>query len=332
MKHHSKPLMIETGPVGVAGIFTLEISKVVGYDNNNEPILELKERIGPFKNLITDQGLDRMGNNASPFAYCQVGSGSTAPAFSNTALVSYVAGQLGSTDGVGAVVTASPYTNSYAYKRCKYQFGVGAAAGNLSEVGTAWAASGATLFSRQLILDGSSTPITITVLSDEVLTVYYEFRVYPPVVDVTGTMLITGTVPANHNYIVRACEIDQVQSTFSPGWASDGGGAEWRSAGALSDGSAGGGAWQGVIGTILQSPTGTSSGSSPSVAVSAYSAGSLERIGSYTFGLATTNPIRSIRYRFGWTTYQLQFDPAIPKTADNTFTVQFKHSWARRTI
>lgn len=308
---------------GCEGWFTLEISKV-GKDGE----LILQRTIGPFKNLITNQGLNMLGTVSTPMQYCHVGTGTTPPAVTDTQLVNRIASQLYSSNaGIstsGIVSTPTPY----AWYRLVSTFAVGAAAGNLSEIGMGSAATGAVLYSRELIRDGSGTPITITVLSDEILTTTYEHRIYPPTTDVTGSINFTGTTPATYSYTVRACEIDQVTGDFNPGWGPTvaAGFGSWQHAGNMS-----GGGFTGIIGPTTGSPAGTNVGSTSTVA-SAYSSGSLERAMIMTFGIAITQPIRSIKYYCGFATYQIQFDPAIPKTNANELKVGLKHSWSRRTI
>jgi len=153
-----------------------------------------------FPNLITDAGLDLFGTlsgaSSIVFAFCRVGSGNTAPAFSNTALVSQVAfsnTQQANADGVNRSGTF------YGWRRRTLRFAAGVATGTLAEVGVSATQTGA-LFSRALILDGGGAPTTITVLSDEVLDVTYELRCYPTLADATGTVNISGT---NYNWTAR---------------------------------------------------------------------------------------------------------------------------------
>lgn len=153
-----------------------------------------------FPNLITDAGLDLFGTlsgaSSIVFAFCRVGSGNTAPAFSNTALVSQVAFSntvQANTDGVNRSGTF------YGWRRRTLRFAAGVATGTLAEVGVSATQTGP-LFSRALILDGGGAPTTITVLSDEVLDVTYELRCYPTMADATGTVNISGT---NYNWTAR---------------------------------------------------------------------------------------------------------------------------------
>jgi hypothetical protein len=144
-----------------------------------------------FPNLITNAGLDLLGTTGLTYVttYCRVGSGNTAPANTDTALVSQVAA---SNTVQGAAVTGVNRSGAfYSFRRSTIRFTAGTATGTLAEVGVSATVSGS-LFSRALILDGGGSPTTITVLADEVLDVTYELRVYPTLTDATGTVTIAG--------------------------------------------------------------------------------------------------------------------------------------------
>ena len=284
-----------------------------------------------FPNLILNQGLDRMGDNNLYRNYCQVGTGSTPPAATDTQLVSPAgaSASVTSTGGGNAqgIVTGPP---RYAFDRRVYRIPAGTATGNLTEVGVSWAAgTGATLYNRALILDGSGNPITITKLADEVLDVTYELRTYIPTSDVTGTVVIAGTT---HDYIIRAAEADQVKPQFAAGWGPEvSGGSIYSWSAAMLANNKGNAAFTGNIASIDGIPATSYGGPAAIVSSSGYTPGTYQRVGKHTYGLGG-NPIRSVLYSFGWCSYQCQFDPVIPKGAANTFEVEFVHSWARRDI
>lgn len=322
---------IKLPTVGFAGIFTLDAHKVDEYGN----IVSTRRLAGPFKNLITDQGLNRMGANDSFIAYCQVGSGNTPPANTDTGLEAFVAGVQYNT-GAGSSFTRSaqatpPY---YAWDRLKYRFAAGVAEGNLSEVGVGWASSGSTLFSRALIVDSGGNPITITVLSDEVLDVTYEFRVYPPTTDVTGTITISGD---DYDYTLRAGNVTThylIGLDGGNGWGIGGssGFASTGTSAAMGTSIGRNRGRQGAIGPITGLPAGPDVPGAVTVNQITYVSSSLEREGELVFALDATTNIRCIQYQFGWCCYQVEFDPVIPKNNTNVFNITFQHSWARATI
>lgn len=320
--------VIVARPEGHEGWFKFRIGK-----GDERGIQDVRVETDWMQNLITNQGLDRHGNGTDWLRYCQVGSGNTAPTFTDTTMATLVAAAqnvLGAGSSFRGVVTSPEY---YAYYRMLYRFTTGQAAGNLQEVGIGWGTTGSTLYSRALIVDGAGNPITLTVLADEILEVFYEWRIYPPTVDKTGTINISGN---DHDYILRAAEVDQLQSQYGAGWGpwgADTGGIAWGANAGMRGNNQGNGAWQGAIGPITGSPTGAASGGSPTIVNPAYVNNSLERKGSHVYGIGTTNPIRSILYSWNiGASYQVEFDPVIPKTNMNQFTIEFIHSWARRTI
>lgn len=265
-----------------------------------------------FPNLILDGGLDRMGANSDYLNWCQVGSGSTAPVATQTALVNRIAGTNTQQASVNGAQASAPY---YGWRRLTYRFAQGVAAGNLSEVGVGWDSTGS-LFSRALILDGGGSPTTITVLSDEVLDVTYELRRYPGTVDLTGTVVLNGVT---HNWVSRAAGV-----TNSGLWTGTGQMAlDWAAS------------FAGDIGTVTAlNPSGTSE--LMSTTSLAYSSGSYARAATVSAGLDQSNlggGIRSIvisSNAWGAGRYQIQFDPAIPKDNTKVLSLTIQHSWARR--
>ena len=264
-----------------------------------------------FPNLILNGGLDRVGDNTDYMNWCQVGSGSTAPVATQTALVNRIAGTSTRQSSVEGAQASAPY---YGWFRRTYRFAQGVAAGNLSEVGVGWATSGS-LFSRALILDGGGSPTTITVLSDEVLDVTYELRRYPGTVDLTGTVVLDGVT---HNWVSRVSGV-----TLAASW-----GGAWRTA--LDYASA----HSGDIGDVTASaPSGTSR--NLSVTNLAYSSGSYARAATVSAGLNDSNLSGGIRSILifsyaGSGNYQIQFNPAIPKDNTKVLSLTIQHTWARR--
>lgn len=152
-----------------------------------------------FPNLITNAGLDGVAT-LRPFRQltqcCKVGSGSTPPAFTDTALESYVAG-VGASSGTyltnaTGYVSVSP-SLYYTYDTEVFLFPLGAVVGNISEVGVGSATSNTgILFSRALIKDSGGNPTTLTLAADEQLRVTYELRWYVETTDVVTTQTIAG--------------------------------------------------------------------------------------------------------------------------------------------
>lgn len=273
-----------------------------------------------FDNLITDIGLDSIGNAAiTQISACVVGSGSTAPSFADSALVAQVA----STTTVQSNTTGSqPSAPYYGWRRAVYRFAAGVAAGNLAEVGIK--CSNGNLFSRALILDGGGSPTTITILIDEVLDVTYEHRIYPSLVDATGTVDISGI---SYDYTARASFV--TAGYFTPQ--------------AIMIGGVGGpsGIIQVYSGAINASITGGPSGSaanSGAPSLAAYTPGSYQRDATFPFGLNDGNvggalsALVFLGYGVNMGLAQIQYDPVIPKDNTKIMTLAYRHIWARATI
>ena len=315
---HSDPIGITSG---LSGRFRIEALKV---DARGQPIEASRRVLADwFPNIITNAGLNRIGTNSDWLLACQVGTGTATPLATDTGLAAFLAGSTTRQDSVVGAQGSSPF---FGWRRNTYRFAAGVGTGNLSEVGIGWASTGATLFSRALILDGSGVPTVITKLADEVLDVTYEFRCHPPVADTSGNITITGS--GTHAFVARAANVTS-GTTF---WAAVANGqfAGPSSAGGLSR------VYNGAIGAVTSEPAG-SSANIMSVALAAYSAGSFQRLGNFTLALNEGNlsdGIRSTRLLYGegggLGAFQTEFTPPIAKTAANTLTLTTTHTWARR--
>lgn len=260
-----------------------------------------------FPNLITNVGLDMLGTNEDYFRSCSVGTGSTTPAFTDTGLSSFLANTTTKSSSSNGT-NSSP---SYAWKRITYTFSIGAAAGNLSEVGIMGYSGNA--FSHALILDGLGSPTTITVLGDEILSVTYEFRKYLPTSDVTGTVHLNGVdyawiCRASNAFSWGASPTSDTTSIYYVYW------------------------FDGSIGADLNSaPSGANNRSDGNT--DAYSTGTYTRTGNSFIGITEGNYSGGIgaltfsspnQYQ-----YQIGFTPKIPKDNTMNLSLSFAHSWSR---
>lgn len=294
----------------IAGFYKLEARKADG---------RMRPLTGWFPNLITNGGLDMLGIATNFLGVCAVGSGNTAPSFTDTALQSLIASTSTTNFQVPGAQSSSPY---YGSLTTQYAFAIGAAAGNLSEVGVGTGAT--SLFSRALILDGGGSPTTITVLSSEALYVTYQFNQYVPLSDVTGTIVISGT---SYGYTLRA------RNATNTSWAaqvSDSPGIYFPNGSAAP-------VFNGTLGTITSSGPSGASAQASSVANNAYSAGSYTLSGTVTYGLTAgnvTGGVTAASFQFGTTSgsrglYQIGFGTAIPKDGSHVLTLSYSNSWAR---
>lgn len=271
-----------------------------------------------FPNLILDAGLNRIGSGGF-MNRCMVGSSSTAPLVGQTTLVTPVA----STDTVLGTSFGTELASNYCYARSTYRFGAGAAAGNLSEVGVGWSASAC--FSRALIVDGGGTPTSITVLSDEILDVTYEFRQYWPTGDGTATLSVNSV---NYSVVSRACHVGDWAITmhrFIGNGSND-----------LSTFYFGARSYRGGtpanLGGITLDPGMTDNGDGTLSYGASYVNNSYERGYVASFDPGIVNPITAVRVYGSMGIFKLSIDPAMPKDNTNTFSVNVKYTWARKAI
>lgn len=270
--------------------------------------------IAEFENLILDTGLERLGVGQA-INQCSVGSGSTAPVNTDTALQSFVATTSTIIDQTNGAQATAPY---FGWQRWVFRFPLGAAAGNLSEVGIGW---GSGLFSRALIKDSGGTPTTITVLSNEFLDVTYELRIYPPTTDSTNTVVIGGVT---HTCVTRAALVTD-SNYWSPGI---------MVANAASFGNSITGtiirARNGSLGAITSSPSGSEGGGT--YTNNAYSSNSKQKSALIAFGLDQGNlsgGISALLFNSSGGAYQISFSPAIAKDNTKELNLTVRYSWAR---
>lgn len=270
-----------------------------------------------FDNLITDNGLNLLATTSAWSTLCCVGSGNTAPANANTALVSLIASTSTTTVTTNANNGASPYIGTMTKT---FRFPIGAATGNLSEIGVGVIATN--LFSRALILDGGGSPTTITVLSSEALDATYQLQVYVPLVDVTGTVTINAV---SYAYVMRGANATSASAWGGPS-AVSGDQTGLRNCTVFN----------GALGAITASPGGTNA-SSGSIAVQAYTSGSFLIDSIVSFGLTDGNVssgVSAALLTYGKSNntmgqFQVSFSPALPKDASHTMTLTFRQSWNR---
>lgn len=154
---------------------------------------------GYFKNLLLDTFFARFAanNTAIGTMRCVVGTGTTAPANGDTALVYQVA-SISQTSSFDVNGTLDSPNNRIVFKAVRqFEAAIGAVVANLGEVGFEFAVSSGGLHaglinSRSLTKDSFGTPTTITVTADDQLIVNYTLEISIPLVDYTGTVNIAG--------------------------------------------------------------------------------------------------------------------------------------------
>lgn len=298
--------------IGLAGRFTLEVFRPDGSRRVRRE----------FDNLILDSGLNQVGSGGI-VSRARVGTGSTAPAVGQSALVNQVAATssvTSSTNGYDSV------GNLYGWARRTFRFAAGVAAGVLAEVGVGWADTGNTLWSRALILDDEGAPTTITVLGDEVLDVTYELRLYRPTDDASYSVDISGTT---HAVVMRAASMSNWGNAATYFMQSGLGTSNFLGAGAASQQAYG----PGTLGPVTAGPGGSSIGTGTVSFDGSYSNNSHERKFTATWGItAGSGDIGNVAWNTHGGYFKNSFDPVIAKTSANELKLNFTVSWARKTL
>lgn len=296
-----------TPQIDVKGFYRLTVRRRDG---------SVRQDTGWFPNLILNEGLNGLGKHP-PFNACSVGSGSTPPLATNTALETLIGVTTQVTSGVNGYLDVPPY---YGFSRRFYRFQEGQATGNLSEVGVGYTSANY-LFSRALIVDGNGTPTTITVLADEVLDVAYELRLYPPLNDNNFNLTIAG--------VTYACKMRAAQVS-SDSWALN----SLLSYG--TDYSYVARAHDADIGTVFQAPSGNAGGSNR-YDVLPYANNSLKRAFRNDWDLDAGNFENGIKSIFLYSqvgaslgAWQCSFTPPIPKTNTKKLSLTAEIAWARK--
>ena len=130
---------------------------------------------GFFPNVITNLGLDALGNNHNLFNYCSVGGGNSKPLNTNTKLDNFLV--VGSPISSESKYDYDPVRDTEFYKCSRtvgYRF-EGLDNKNISEVGLVgdYASGQHPAYTRTLIKNSAGEPTVITVLSGEILELQY---------------------------------------------------------------------------------------------------------------------------------------------------------------
>lgn len=273
-------------------------------------------KLAEFDNIFLDQGLNALGTKSMP-GYIWLGSGSAEPHPSNTQLVNFVARSNASSPRIPTTYGVNGTAPYYTWLRIGVRFTPLGVNVNLSELGLG---TDTELYTRALIKDANGVPTTLTILSDEILDISYTIRIYAPTTDATGQITLGGNIGGTYDWTARACLVTTNGHWIANAWAVSRSGSYIGSAKVYS----------GPIGDITKFPSGSDSyvthNSVPYVQNS-FTAKSVVSVdttqGNFVGG------IRSISICLGWGEYQMQFDPAIPKTDLDTLNLTFAVTYAR---
>lgn len=277
-------------------------------------------------NLITNMGMDSLAG-APNFTHMHLGTGTTAPAFTDTALavfgVNVVNGVSGQAYGVAAT---APY---YGWTRVTWTSSVGGATGNWTEIGVSNQNTNGGLRSHALIVDGGGNPTTFPVLADEQFQGVYEFRVYLPTSDAPATIDLSGTPYDTITRPLRAT------------------GLVWAPDAIIGDTPGSAGIWQPSVGPQYDSncswysgglsaatatqPLGThvSSGDTSMIAA-AYTPGNFYRDYGVNFGSGVSvGVVQTLKLMLYQGALQVNYDPTITKLSTELIRHNQRISWAR---
>jgi hypothetical protein len=144
------------------------------------------------------------------FAWLEVGTGTNPPNKTDASLQSPVAPRVNfefapGLDRVTYVDGDQPYWKCVRSR----QFNETQANGNLTEIGFWTQASQGVLINRTIFKDPEGLPTTVVKTNRDIMNVRYEWRIYPPMQDITGSVVINGTT---HTLQVRPMMINGAHS------------------------------------------------------------------------------------------------------------------------
>src|SRR5690606_21168324 len=193
---------IPEAKVGLEGWYTLRARRRSGRVTCERTFkVEACRELHPFRNLITDLGLNRFGSASADSLYnrCHVGTGTATPSVTDTQLQTFLAA-VGTTPSSTVIGNSGP-PDYYSYRKFTWISSIGALGNNnLTEIGISGQTTNGLLFSRELIRDSSGNPAAFPITADEQLEVTYELRLYPNLNDVPATVMVGSN---SHDTITR---------------------------------------------------------------------------------------------------------------------------------
>lgn len=281
---------------------------------------------GWFSNLITDTGMERI--KISPgYAYGLIGSSNTAPAVTDTKMGTYLAGPI--SDALSPTIGFRTTPQRHGYGQYNWRFDTGVGTGTVREVGATNTNSSSSylLSSRALVADSGGTPMEIVKGADQILDVYHERRVIVKLTDWTGIVDISGV---NYDVIIRAGRAYTARESFGGGPV-----ALWDPTSGISPnvGFSPGLAYATDIDpNVWGYPSGTGVAATGETSTTVIDDGTwyeTTQIEVLLDGFNVVGGIRSIFLPAGCSSWQVQFDPVVPKTNEKRLRLNFKFTYAR---
>lgn len=164
-----------------------------------------------FKNLITNNGLNRLSTNTFSrlVTGCYLGTGTTEPTITDVDLTTRTIGTT-NTGGVRQSVTQN-YETGVTSRRWSFYFDFGQLNGNYSEIGFGGGTrttpiqrdGSSTLFSKALIKDANGNPSVLTMMSDEAIRIHYTLSMQPDLQSKEGSFVLGGNLSKTVNYVAK---------------------------------------------------------------------------------------------------------------------------------
>lgn len=306
-------------PVGIEGWYHISVLRCG----------TVVQEIGPFKNLITNQGLDFIAGGgtattgsggANVAGVCSVGTGTTTPAFTDVNLTSFLAYASGSFyPGFPSVYSYNAGPPPYWQAITTYTFTAGTVVGNISEIGTGLYPTGGQtqppLFSHALIVDGTGSPTTLPVTASDQLVVTYTTRLIFNTTDTAFTVNVNGVSSPG---IYRLANNNNVNS-FMNGFRSYGQPAITTAF------------FSGPLGTINSQPSSQIPSSSSTTTSSTYATGTyFQSFQSNSNVPSTTNSIQCLMITSPVGNWQFSFNTPLTWSAGQTVSINASVSWSRQ--
>lgn len=323
--------------IGVEADFDLMLQKVQ-MDDSGKPVLDehgCNIPVGSLRhaytggNLITNTGMNLLASESfSPNSFhrqwgrrLNVGGGTTEPLPTDTALTNKIADSgtrsedtnYSLTWGTGADAGKLVFT-------VNFTFGVGVAAGNITEVGLDY---GTALQTHALLKDGSGNPVVVNVAADEQLVCVYRTKFQPSTADVVYSTT-TSPTPVAYTLTMRPANV--------------GAGSIFESGTSVINVSSGGlyaytGSSSG-IGAVGGEPTGTRSSAIQTyqrATGDAYVNNSFEKINHFTLQPTDANlaDIGAFMFYGSLFSWQIGIVPRLTKVNPETIKFSIKTKWNR---
>lgn len=287
---------------------------------------------GEFCNLFLNSGIDWLATGGhSAIDTCSLGNTAAEPNVADTTLPGYIRA-LSSPDSAATVSRNSSTAPYYVQFTRRYESTIGGATGTYTAIGVGYGENSVLAWSK--IKDAGGTPTTITVLSFEMLRVYYSLRVYA-----TGPVSITGSVDVSDGTTTTPYTWTAYRGGFTSGAISPYTGGTYALTGGYAVGYDGSGDFTVTPPSDVRgyaAYTNAVTGNFTSAYELGYTSGTFYRdmvvyadINACNFSDGIRAVVVYANQNDGVNHWQIVFDTPIPKTGTKTFTMTFRCYYGR---